>query len=713
MTTRRRGFDAAAGGRAARRRPHWKDRDPVPTTAARRARVVLLALSVAVGLMALVARCAWLQIFKASELLEQARSQQEQTITLDPLRGAIVDRNGKELAVSLDVDSLFAQPTAIDDAGAVARRLEPILGMRAAELRERLQGDRHFAWLKRKITPELRRKVEALHLDGIGFVRESRRYYPKRALAAHVLGACGVDNQGLDGLEFLYDKAIQGTPGRILALRDGRGGRVFDRSRVDPIVGDGLALTIDEIIQYAAERELDTAMQETGADGATVVVLRPQTGEVLALASRPTFDPNNYAAAADAARRDRAVTDYYEPGSTFKVVTAAAALDRGRVHPNEVIWCENGSIQIANHLYKEDRLSYGNLTFTDILAKSSNVGAIKIGRRLRPDEFIATIRGFGFGSKTGIDLPGESTGLLRDLPQWSGLSQASLSMGQEIGTTPMQLASMLAALANDGVWVRPHVVQATIAPDGRRAPRPRGPDDARRVISAATARVLRKTLQSVTVDGTAKAAALPGYSVGGKTGTAQKIDGTGRYARGKYVSWFAGFVPADAPALAIVVMIDEPKGPKFHGGDIAAPVFARVALPALQYLGVQPDRQGPLVFDRAVVAERGFQGAIAPARDRRPATPPTAVSAVRRGAGAGREAEVLRASLAGSPVRLAPAAGRATMPELTGLSMRQASEALAAARLTCRNQVGGPHVTRQEPPGGSEIAPGAACLVVY
>jgi cell division protein FtsI (penicillin-binding protein 3) len=710
----RRGFAPAVGGRTARRRAQWKDRDPVPTTTARRARVVLLALSVAVGLLGLVARCAWLQIYKASDLLEQARSQQEQTITLDPLRGAIVDRNGKDLAVSLDVDSVFAEPSAIEDPGAVARKLEPILGLRAAELRERLAGGRHFAWLKRKVTPDLRRKVEALHLAGIGFVRESRRYYPKRALAAHVLGACGVDNQGLDGLEFLYDRAIQGTPGRILALRDGRGGRVFDRSRVDPIVGDGLALTIDEVIQYAAERELDAVMQDTGADGATVVVLRPRTGEVLALASRPTFDPNNYPAADDAARRDRAVTDYYEPGSTFKVVTAAAALDRGRVHPNEVIWCENGSIQIANHLYKEDRRPYGNLTFTDVLAKSSNVGAIKIGRRLRPDEFMATIRGFGFGSKTGIDLPGESPGLLRDVPQWSGLSQASLSMGQEIGSTPVQLAAMLAAVANDGVWVRPYVVQATIAPDGRRAPRPRGPDDERPVISAATARALRKALQSVTIDGTAKAAALPGYSVGGKTGTAQKIDATGRYARGRYVSWFAGFVPADAPALAIVVMVDEPKGPKYHGGDIAAPVFARVALPALQYLGVPPDRQGPLVFDRTVVAERDARAAVAPDRDRRPVTQPASVvPAVRRGAGAGRDADVLRASLGALPARLAPAAGRSAMPDLTEMSMRQASEALAAARLTCRNKVSGPRVTRQEPPPGTEIGPGAACLVVY
>jgi cell division protein FtsI (penicillin-binding protein 3) len=568
--------------------------------------------------------------------MDLARAQQERTITLDPLRGPILDRNGKELAVSLDVDSVFAAPSEVDDPVVAARRLAPVVGVPVSELRERLSSDRHFVWIKRKITPDLRKRLESLRIRGVGFVRESRRYYPKRALAAHLVGACGMDNQGLDGLEFMYDGAIRGTPGRLVALRDGRGGRVLDREQKDPTPGFGLSLTIDEVIQYTVERALDEAMAATAAEGATVVVLRPQTGEVLALASRPTFDPNAYADARESARRNRATTDYYEPGSTFKVVTAAAALDAGRVRPNEVIWCENGSIVVAKHRFKEDRLPYGNLTFTEVLAKSSNVGAIKVANRLRSDEFLSYIKGFGFGRKTGIDLPGESPGLLRDTSEWSGLSQASIAMGQEIGVTTLQLAAMMGAIANDGVWLPPRIVQSLLPAQSGHAPVPLGDaaspsradqggavadgagapagvstgavgdlTDSRRVISERTARALRGMLQMVTTEGTGKAASIPGYTVGGKTGTAQKVDQSGRYAHGKYVSWFAGFVPADRPALAIVVMIDEPKGAKFHGGDVAAPVFSRIAQPVLMYLRVSPDHEEPLIFDRSLRASVG------------------------------------------------------------------------------------------------------------
>src|SRR5213594_1024155 len=620
-----------------RRRAQAEERAHGPR--AQRARLILLVLAVGAGLLAILGRCAHLQVIRAPELLDQARAQQERTITLDPLRGPILDRNGKELAVSLDVDSVFAAPAEVDDPAVAARRLSAVVGVSASELRERLSSDRHFVWIKRKITPDTRKRLESLKIRGIGFVRESRRYYPKRTLAAHLVGACGMDNQGLDGLEFMYDGAIRGTPGRLVALRDGRGGRVLDRELKEPTPGFGLSLTVDEVIQYTVERALDEAMAATGAEGATVIVVRPQTGEILALASRPVFDPNAYADARDSSRRNRATTDYYEPGSTFKVVTAAAALDAGRVHPNEVIWCENGSIVVARHRFKEDRLPYGNLTFTEVLAKSSNVGAIKVAQRLRPEEFIDYIRGFGFGRKTGIDLPGESPGMLRDLPEWSGLSQASIAMGQEIGVTTLQLAAMMGAVANDGVWMPPRIVRTLLPAQGGRAPVPAGDavsksqadlggspaDDSdargdgsagagaastgeRRVITAQTARALRAMLQTVTTEGTGKAASVPGYTVGGKTGTAQKVDASGHYAHGRYVSWFAGFVPANRPALAIVVMVDEPKGPKFHGGDVAAPVFSRIAQQTLNYLKVRPDHEDPLVFDRSLLASSGSDG---------------------------------------------------------------------------------------------------------
>ncbi len=694
-----------------------------PTAQSRRARLILLVAIVVVGLLSVGARCAHLQLVRAATLLEQARSQQEKAITLDPHRGPILDRNGKELALSLAVDSIFADPTEVgDDAAAAARRLAPVLAQKPAEVRDRLEGDRHFVWLKRKVTPEVRRQVEALGIKGIGFVRESRRYYPKRGLAAHVLGACGMDNQGLAGLEFAYDAAIQGTPGRIQFLRDGRGGRVLDRSRVEPVAGTGLVLTIDEVIQHIADRELDAAMSEFSPVGASVVVLRPQTGELLALASRPGFDPNDYSDAREESRKNRAVSDYYEPGSTFKVVTAAAALDAGRVRPNEVIWCENGSIVVGKHRFKEDRLPYGNLTFTEVLAKSSNVGAIKVGARLGGQEFLDYIRAFGFGRKSGIELPGESPGMLREVADWSGLSQASIAMGQEIGATPLQLAAALATVANDGVYVKPFVVGATVGPDGKREPpRPASPALSHRVIEANTARALRRMLQSVTIDGTGKAAAVRGYTVGGKTGTAQKIDASGRYSHGKYVSWFSGFVPADDPALVIVVMVDEPRGPKFHGGDVAAPVFSRIALPVLQYLGVPADSEAPLLFDRSVraslreaVAPRGGDRALPARDDRRPAAGRISGAARSSGAAEASLASLImpvasRAVVGGGDA--APAPGP-TMPDVSGMSLRQASEALAIAGLVCRTERSGERVIRQEPEPGAPVSSGR-CAVFF
>jgi cell division protein FtsI/penicillin-binding protein 2 len=724
---------------------------------ARRARLVLLIVAVGAGLLAIAGRCAHLQVIRAPELLDQARSQQEKTITLDPPRGPILDRNGRELAVSLDVDSAFAEPAEVADPAVAARRLAPVVGVPAADLRERLSSDRRFVWIKRKITPDLRKKIAALGIRGIGFVRESRRYYPKRTLAAHLIGACGMDNQGLDGLEFMYDSAIRGTPGRLVSLRDGRGGRVLDREQKEPTPGAGLSLTVDEVIQYTVERALDDLMATTGAEGATVVVLRPQTGEILALGSRPTFDPNAYAEARETARRDRATTDYYEPGSTFKIVTAAAALDSGRVRPQEVIWCENGSITVAKHRFKEDRLPYGNLTFTEVLAKSSNVGAIKVAQRLQPSEFISYIRDFGFGHKTGIDLPGESPGVLRDVTEWSGLSQASMAMGQEIGVTTLQLTAMLGAVANDGVWVRPRVVRTLLPAQSGRAPAPfdatSAPSEAdigaalgeappgggtgkraeavesRRVISESTARSLRAMLQAVTTEGTGKAASIPGYTVGGKTGTAQKADQTGHYAHGKYVSWFAGFVPAGRPALAIVVMVDEPRGAKFHGGDVAAPVFARVAQPTLMYLKVPPDHEDPLVFDRSLQASlSGGEDAADPtprvgvrnARLVRTPTAGAAVVAAKRvrltvgGAAGLDDPPAVQASL-GALATQPVAAGEsgALMPDLTGMSLREASESLASLGLICRNDVRGDRVTRQVPEPGTPMTPTTPCMVIY
>jgi cell division protein FtsI (penicillin-binding protein 3) len=702
--------------RGVRGRRRRGNRALVPTERARRARFALLAAGVAFGFTALGLRCLDLQVLRAASLVSLANAQHDREITLDPRRGPILDRNGHELAMSLEVDSVYADPSEIEDAGAAARRLAPVLGMKAGELKEKLDSDRRFVWLRRKIDPDLRKRVETLDLHGIGFVRESKRYYPKQDLAAHMVGACGLDNQGLAGLEYAYNERFTGTPGRLEFLRDGRGRSVLDRSRVEPIPGDGIQLTIDEAVQHIAERELDQSMKETGADGATIVVLRPQTGEVLALANRPGFDPNDFGKAGESARHDRAVSDFYEPGSTFKVITAAAALDAGKVRPNEVIDCENGAYVVARHRFHEDRLPFGDLTFTEVLAKSSNIGTIKVAQRLSSPAFLDAIRRFGFGRATALELPGESPGLLEKLNHWSGLSHASIAMGQEIGVTPIQLAAAIGAVANDGVYNPPHVIASFVAPDGGRVPPERDPDDApHRAVSAATARTLRQMLMSVTIDGTGKAAQVPGYTTGGKTGTAQKINpATRTYMRGKYVAWFAGFVPATNPALVLVVMVDEPKGPKTHGGDVAAPVFSRVAAPVLSYLGVPPDRDGTLVIDPSLRA-------AAPPTDR-PVPATLKLRAADRTAAARPAADrppaTMRASTLAMPLTLSGAKeggddGFQTMPDLTGMSLRQATEKLAGFGLSCSSQRGGPRVARQTPEPGAPVVPGTRCTVFY
>ena len=717
-----------------------------PSERARRERLAILIAVVTFGFFAMAARCAHLQILRAPELLALARSQHEKAIDLDPRRGPILDRNNQELALSIDVDSLYADPSKIADAGATARRLAPLLGMKAAELKDRLDGDTHFAWLKRKIDPALRARVEALDIEGLAFVRESRRFYPKRDLASHVVGACGVDNQGLAGLEFAFNERFTGTPGRLEFLRDGHGNRVLDRSRVEPVPGDGMILTLDAAIQHIAERELDAGMEETRADGAAIVVLRPETGEILALASRPGFDANEFSDASVTARRNRAVSDFFEPGSTFKVITAAAALDAGRVRPNEVIWCENGSYVVAKHRFKEDRLPFGNLTFTEVLARSSNVGTIKVAQRLSSSDFIEVIRRFGFGRSTSLELPGESPGLLRDLKRWSGLSHASISMGQEIGVTPIQLAAALGAVANDGMYNPPYLIEGFVAADGTRTEPERDADfQPRRAVAERTARTLRSMLQSVTIDGTGQAAQVVGYTTGGKTGTAQKIDPvTHRYTRGHYAAWFGGFVPADRPALVIVVMVDEPKGIHQHGGDVSAPIFSRVAEPVLRYLGVLPDREDPLVIDPSLHAEtrltgpppvqpaslRTTQRGSAVAAGRGTAARPAGRAGAKAAAAEPAEdrsfgqaildAAIFSIPVAGGTVNAGlipvPAAGgdgrEVVMPDLTGMSLKQATEALGRVGLNCSSRLSGRRVSRQEPVAGLAIKPGARCSII-
>ena len=529
----------------------------------------------------------FLQIQQRDRLSERATKQYERRLPIVSRRGTIYDRGGRELAVSLRVASVFAQPAAIENPEGTAKALAPILGQSATHLLSLLTSDKLFVWLERQVEPAQSEAINDLNLKGIGLYPESRRYYPRQELAAHVLGMVGLDDRGLEGLEHQYDDLLGGQPEYITAQQDALGRIIFRHEEEGgrPLIFD-LTLTIDEVLQYTAERELQRAVERSQAKTGTAIVMDPWTGEILALANQPTFDPNNYKRGGSFAKRNRAVTDYFEPGSVFKVILAAGALEEGVVRPSDRFHGENGAIEVGGVTIR-DHEKYGWLTVQEILAHSSNVGAIKIGQKLGKSLYYHYISGFGFGSLTGLDLPGETPGFIRRPKGWSGLSLSVLSLGQEISVTPVQIATAFSAVANGGILVRPHIVRDLRAQDGSVA-RHVEPVMIRRVISQQTAQSLLTILRSAVEEGTGKEAALEQYSVAGKTGTAQKVDHvTGRYSHQRVVASFVGAVPAESPRLVILVTIDEPEILRW-GGSVAAPTFREIARDALQYLRVPP-----------------------------------------------------------------------------------------------------------------------------
>jgi len=561
-----------------------------------------LAIFLLMGLcFALVAvRLVHLQVFQKTELTARAERQQERLVKLESKRGTIYDRMGRELAVSVDVDSVYAVPSGVDNPRALAQRLSRILHEDQRSLERRLASDKHFVWLSRKIDPARAEQVKDLGLKKVGLLLEARRFYPKKALAGPILGFIGMDNEGLEGVELSYDEALRGVNGWVLAEKDAFGRTVFPGgpgfAYTLPRPGKDIALTIDEVIQHIAEKELDTALVQSRAKGGVCIVMNPQTGELLALsvrsspAVRPAFNPNTPQQYKPGEWRNRALTDAFEPGSIFKPFLAAAALEEKVVHPLERFDCSSGRIQVADRVIS-DAKKHGVLTFTDVISESSNVGTIKVAQRLGKERFFKYITAFGFGRKTGVDMPGEISGLAKDYRLWSGVSIGSISIGQEIGVTPIQMAAALSALANGGMLMRPYIVSEIIDRDGtggrKFAPQARG-----RAVSADTCRKLNKILQKAVESGTGQKAKPGGYTAAGKTGTAQKIDSkTGLYSKREYVSSFVGFVPAGSPRLVIVVMIDTPEGVVW-GGSVAAPVFKSVAEQSLAYLQVPPDNAG-------------------------------------------------------------------------------------------------------------------------
>jgi len=536
-------------------------------------------------------RLVYLQVFRYGDFEQRAQRQQQRTTDVAAKRGIIYDRAGRELAMSISVDSAFAVPTEIPDLTQTVSLIARITRADGRELLAKCKASRTFCWVARKADAETASRIRALNLRGIYFQRESKRFYPKRDLAAQVIGYVGTDDEGLSGIEREYDDQLRGKPGRMLISVDARR-KYFGSVEKQPDPGANVALTLDEKIQYIAERELETAMRETHAESGTIIVQNPHTGEVLALANRPTFNPNLSREITPPKLKDHAVSDVYEPGSTFKVVTIAAALDQKLTRPDEMFDCQMGSI-VINGRRIHDWKPYGVLPVSDILAKSSDVGAIKIALRLGEERLYKYIRAFGFGEQTGIEVPGETRGLAKPLSRWSKVSIGAISMGQEIGVSPLQLAAMVSTIANDGVWVPAHIVAATLPP--QQAPHliALRPSQERRVIAPLTAAQMKQMMQAVVLRGTGKKAILEGYSSAGKTGTAQKVDpATRTYSRTKYIASFAGFAPVNNPEVTIVAILDSPVG-KHHGGDVGAPVFQRVAQQVLEYLHTPHDVELP------------------------------------------------------------------------------------------------------------------------
>jgi cell division protein FtsI (penicillin-binding protein 3) len=596
-----------------------------------KSRIVLFTVLVVAWSGGVGARLYDLQVRRHPEFARKAASQQQRVVEIAAPRGAIYDARGRELAVSVDVESIYASPGAVKiDRQRTAAALAPVLGLNEAELARRLDSDREFVWVARKLDPEVSRRVRDLGLPGIFFLTESRRYYPMRELAAHALGYVGMDGEGLGGLEARYEGVVRGQSAQRVLLRDALRESValpehpFD----EPVPGQDLHLTLDASLQYMAEKELRLAVEKSRAQSGVVVILDPRDSAVLALASYPTFDPNLFSRYQPTDWKNRAIADVFEPGSSFKMVTAAAAFESLKVSPDDPFFCENGRIVLGKTRI-DDHKSFGMLTFREVIAKSSNVGTIKAALMVGDEPLHSMITAFGFGRRSGIDLPGESPGIVHPVARWSRIAKAYISFGQGISVTPLQLANAFAALANGGELHQPYLVRA-IGRDGaveeteRAAP-------LGRAVTPQTALTVERVLETVITDGTGRRAAVPGYRVAGKTGTAEKvIPGVG-YSPTARIANFVGMVPARRPRLVCLVALDEPRG-LTHGGDVAAPVFGAVMKQALLYLGVPPD---PDFEDPEL--DRGAPGTTDPrasrfARTHAPRAPRTA-AIVERGAG--------------------------------------------------------------------------------
>lgn len=541
--------------------------------------------------VAICFRLVYLQIFSYGKFARQAEHQQQRAIRLSPKRGVIYDRAGRELAMSVLVDSAFAVPTEVKDLPTAIHLVTRITGEDYNVVIADCRNHKTFCWVARKGDDETIQRIKSLNLQGIHFQKEPKRFYPARELAAQVLGSVGMEDSGQSGIEHSFDDELSGHPGKMFISVDARKQWFSDVAK-QPEPGENLVLTVDKNIQFIAEKELEQAISDTHAIAGTVIVENPHTGEILALANRPTFNPNSRKQITPAALTNRAVSYVYEPGSTFKLVTISAALEEKLTNPDELFDCQMGSI-VFNGRRIHDSKPHGILPVWGVLAESSDVGAIKIALRLGEDRFYKYIRAYGFGQQTGIELPGETRGLTKPPSRWSRVSIAAISMGQEIGISPLQLAGLVSTFANDGIWVAPRIVAGTLPPntDPKNTPQTVAfhPANSRRVISPYTAAEMRAMMQKVVLEGTGRKAILEGYSSAGKTGTAQKVDpATGAYSKTKYIGSFAGFAPVNNPQIVVAVILDSAVG-LHQGGQVSAPVFHRITQQVLEYMHVPHD----------------------------------------------------------------------------------------------------------------------------
>jgi cell division protein FtsI/penicillin-binding protein 2 len=671
-------------------------------------RLLVVACFTLLFMTAVFVRLGYLQLFRHSEYLAKAQRQQQHVIEITPKRGAIYDRNMHPLAMSIPVDSAFAVPSELGDQQLAARLLSGVLGIPREVLEARLESSRSFVWIARKLPPDKKEAVEALNLKGVYFQKENQRIYPKRDLASHVLGFVNLDEKGIGGIESELESKIGGKSEKIIVMADARQ-RWFDGGEAQRERGANVVLTLDEKIQYVAERELKAAIVKTQALAGTVIVMNPNNGEILALANWPRFNPNAAADALAETRMNRAVSAIYEPGSTFKLITLAAAFDQGITRPEEVFNCENGAVYVAGHRIR-DHKPFGFLTVSQILAQSSDVGAIKIALRLGAPKFYDYIRAFGFGQLTGVDIPGESKGMLQHLENWTPISIGSISMGQEIGVTPIQLISAVSAIANGGMLYKPHVIaelrrgEQVLPAEGVLAPA-----EPRRAIRPETAATLRQLMEGVILNGTGPLARLDGWTAAGKTGSAQKIDpATGRYSPTQLIASFSGFAPISNPAVTILVSLDSPVG-QHEGGQVAAPVFKRIAEQVLPYLDVPRDvPMGPRLVQAAYknreIAESATLEDFSPTDfsgqlDRPPTEPPLTKSK----AGTSHTPSVTVAVDEGGDIQVPDFSGK-TMREVTEICLRLGLDPVL---------IGSSLATNQTPAAGVKARRGAKVTVQF